>query len=189
MKSFFELIKIWWSIIINIFKRYCYFEFFASDKYFLKTNNRKNKIFLINNRFCNLYIKNILNRYSEFNPKIIKTLFFNINREIIFQLIKIISEFYYVLIKSLARIRIFLLIFDLKIEIIIEDILEIRHIKFLIDDNILPIKLIFFTFLYIDWSPVEINFNKINFNSFRDIITTIIIKLIIILPFVDSEIL
>jgi hypothetical protein len=78
----------------------------------------------------------------------------------IFQLIKIIGEFYYVLIRSLARIRIFLLIFDLKIEIIIEDILKIRYIKFSVDDNILPI-VIFFTFLYIGWNPVEINFNKI----------------------------
>jgi hypothetical protein len=99
----------------------------------------------------------------------------------IFQLIKIINEFYYVLIKSLARIRISLLIFDLKIEITIEDILKIRYIKFLIDDNILSVIYFLFTFLYINWNPVEVNFNKINFNFFRDIITAIIIKLIIIL--------
>jgi hypothetical protein len=46
----------------------------------------------------------------------------------IFQLIKIIGEFYYVLIKPLARICIFLLIFGLKIEIAIEDILKIGYI-------------------------------------------------------------
>jgi hypothetical protein len=55
-------------------------------------------------------------------------LFFYIYRKIIFQLIKIISEFYYILVRSLARIRIPLLTFDLKIEIIIEDILKIRYI-------------------------------------------------------------
>jgi hypothetical protein len=57
----------------------------------------------------------------------------------IFQLIKIIGEFYHVLIKSLTRIRISLLVFGLKIEIIIEDILEIRYIKFPVDGDILPI--------------------------------------------------
>jgi hypothetical protein len=55
-------------------------------------------------------------------------LFFYIYRKMIFQLIKIISELYYVLVKSLAHIRISLLIFDLKIEIAIENILEIRYI-------------------------------------------------------------
>jgi hypothetical protein len=44
----------------------------------------------------------------------------------IFQMIKIISELHYTLIRSLARIRISLLIFGLKIEIAIEDILKIR---------------------------------------------------------------
>jgi hypothetical protein len=92
------------------------------------------------------------------------------------------------LIKPLARIRIFLLIFDLKIEIIIEDILKIRHIKFLIDGNILPGVYFFLTFLYIDWNFVEINFSKINSDFLRDIVTAIIIKLIIILSFVNSEI-
>jgi hypothetical protein len=81
------------------------------------------------------------------------------------------------------------LIFGLKIEIIIEDILKIRHIKFLIDDNILPIIYFLFTFLYIDWNSVEVNFNKINSDFFRDIVTAIIIKSIIILPSVNSEIL
>jgi hypothetical protein len=57
-----------------------------------------------------------------------KALFFYVYREIFFQLIKIIDEFYYVLIKLLTRIRIFLLIFDLKIEIAIENILKIRYI-------------------------------------------------------------
>jgi hypothetical protein len=107
----------------------------------------------------------------------------------IFRLIKIISEFYYILVKSLARIRISLLIFDLKIEVIIEAILEIRHIKFLVDDNILSIIYFLFTFLYIGWNFVEINFNKINSDFFRNVITAIIIILIIILPSVDSEIL
>jgi hypothetical protein len=103
-------------------------------------------------------------------------------------LIKIIGEFYYILIKSLARIRIFSLIFDLKIEITIENILKIRYIKFSVDDNILPIIYIFFAFLYIGRNSVEVNFNKINSGFFRNIITTIIIKLIIILSFVNSEI-
>jgi hypothetical protein len=53
----------------------------------------------------------------------------------IFQLIKIISELYYALARSLTRIRISLLIFDLKIENIIENILKIRYIKFSVDDN------------------------------------------------------
>jgi hypothetical protein len=102
--------------------------------------------------------------------------------------IKIIGEFYYILIRSLTRIRISLLIFDLKIEIIIKDILKIRYIKFPIDDNILPMIYFLLIFLYIGRNPVEINFNKINSSSFRDIITSIIIKLIIILPSVNSEI-
>jgi hypothetical protein len=188
MKSLFGLIEVWWPIIINIFREYYYFKFFASDENFLKTNNRENEIFSINNRFCDLHIKKILNRYSELNPKIIKTLFFDINGEMIFQLIKIIGELYYILIKLLARIRISLLIFDLKIKIIIEDILEIRHIKFSVDGNILPIIYFFLTFLYIGWNSVEINFNKIKFSFFRNIITAIIIKSIIILPSINSEI-
>jgi hypothetical protein len=106
----------------------------------------------------------------------------------IFQLIKIIGELNYALIKSLARIRISLLIFGLKIEIIIKNILKIRYIKFPIDGNILLIIYFLFTFLYIGRKPVKINFNKINSNSFRDIFTGIIIKLIIILSFVNSEI-
>jgi hypothetical protein len=80
-----------------------------------RNNNRENKIFPINDRFCDLYIKSILNRYSEFSPKIIEVLFFDINRKMIFQLIKIIDEFYYVLIKSLARIRIFFFV-DIRFE-------------------------------------------------------------------------
>jgi hypothetical protein len=107
----------------------------------------------------------------------------------IFQLIEIISEFYYVLIRSFARIGISLLIFDLKIKITIENILEIRYIKFLIDGNILPIIYFFLAFPYIGWNPVEINFNKINSDSLRNVVTAIIIKLVIILSFVDPEIL
>jgi hypothetical protein len=76
----------------------------------------------------------------------------------------------------------------LKIEIIIENILKIRHEKFLVDGNILPIIYIFFAFPHIGWNPVEINFNKINSDFFRDIIMVIIIKSIIILSFIDSEI-
>jgi hypothetical protein len=85
-------------------------------------------MFPINNRFCDLYTKSILNRRSKFNPKIIILLFFCIYREINFQLIKIICELYHALIRPLTRIRISLLVFGLKIEIIIENILEIRHI-------------------------------------------------------------
>jgi hypothetical protein len=88
----------------------------------------------------------------------------------------------------LIRIRISLLIFDLKIEIAIENILEIRHIKFPVDNNILPIIYFFLTFLDIGRNPVEINFNKINSDFFRNIITAIIIKSIIILPSVNSKI-
>jgi hypothetical protein len=128
LESLFKLMEVWWFIIINILKGCYHFESFASDKYFFKTSNCGDKIFSINNRFCDLHAKNILNRYSEFNSKIIRTLFFYVYREIIFQLIKVIGEFHYILIKPLARIRISLLIFDLKIEIIIEDILEIRYI-------------------------------------------------------------
>jgi hypothetical protein len=80
------------------------------------------------------------------------------------------------------------LIFDLKIEIIIENILEIHHIKFLIDDNILSILCFLLTFSHVGWNPVEINFNKINSDFLRGVITAIIIKLIIILPFIVSEI-
>jgi hypothetical protein len=119
---------------------------------------------------------------------VIKTLFFYIYRKIIFQLIEIIDEFYYVLIKLLARIRISLLIFDLKIEIAIKNILKICYIKFPVDGDILSIIYIFFTFRYIGRNPVEINFNKINFNFLRDVVTAIIIKLLIILSSVNSEI-
>jgi hypothetical protein len=102
-------------------------------------------------------------------------------------LIKVIGEFYYILIKSLTRIRILLLIFDLKIESVIKNILKFRYIKFLIDGDILSKVYIFFTFLYVGWNPVEINY-KINSDFLRNIITAIIIKLVIILPFVDSEV-
>jgi hypothetical protein len=120
MKSPSELMKVWWPIAINILKRYCYFEFFIFNKYFLKANSRGNKIFPINNRFCDLYIKRILHRCSEFKTNIIKTQYYNRTCAMNFQLIKIIGEFYYILIRPLARIRISLLIFDLKIEIILK---------------------------------------------------------------------
>jgi hypothetical protein len=128
LKSLFELMEVWWSVAISISRKCCYIKFLAFGEYFLKANNRGNKIFPINNRFCDLYIKNILDRRSELSSKIIEILFFCIYREVIFQLIKIIGEFYHVLIRPLARIRIFLLVFDLKIEVVIENILKIRHI-------------------------------------------------------------
>jgi hypothetical protein len=103
-------------------------------------------------------------------------------------LIKVIGEIYYILIRLLARISIFLLIFGLKIEVAIENILKIRYIKFSIDGDILPIIYIFFIFLYIGWSFVEINYNKINSGFLHDVVTAMIIKLIIVLPSVDSEI-
>jgi hypothetical protein len=84
LESLSELMEVWWPIAINIFRRCYHIKFFVSDEYFLKTNNRGNKIFPIDDRFCDLHIKNILNRRSELNPKIIETLFFCIYREIIF---------------------------------------------------------------------------------------------------------
>jgi hypothetical protein len=76
LESLSELMKIWWLIAINIFRGCCHFESLAFDEYFFKTNNRENKIFPINDRFCDLHIKNILNRPLEFSSKIIKSLFF-----------------------------------------------------------------------------------------------------------------
>jgi hypothetical protein len=121
MKSPFELMERWWPAAIDIFKKYCCFEFLVPDEYFFKASSCGNKIFPISDRFCDLYIKSILNRRSKLNPKIIETLFFYIYRKVSFQLIDIIDEFYYVLIRPLARIRISLLIFGLKIEIIIKN--------------------------------------------------------------------
>jgi hypothetical protein len=128
LESPFGLMEIWWFIIISILKECCHFEFLVSGEYFFKANSCGNKIFPINNRFCDLHIKNILNWRSEVNSKIIKALFFYTCRKIIFQLIKIINELYHALIRPLARIHMFLLIFGLKIEITIENILKIRHI-------------------------------------------------------------
>jgi hypothetical protein len=105
----------------------------------------------------------------------------------IFQLIKIIGEFYYILIKSLTYIRIFLLIFRLEIEVAIENILEIYHIEIPINNNVLAVIYLFFIFLYIG-NPVKIYFDIINFGVFSNIVAAIIIKLIIILPFIDSKI-
>jgi hypothetical protein len=103
-------------------------------------------------------------------------------------LIKIISEFYYVLIESLACVRIFLLIFRLKVEIVIEDILEIYHIKIPINNNVLTIIYFLLTFLHISGNPVKIYFSVINFSVFNNIVAAVIIKLIIILPFIDPKI-
>jgi hypothetical protein len=92
------------------------------------------------------------------------------------------------LIESLACVRIFLLIFCLKIEIIVEDILKICYIKILINGNILAIIYFFLTFLYIGGDSVKIYFNIINFNILNSIVAAVIIKSIIILPFIDSKI-
>jgi hypothetical protein len=54
-----ELMEIWWLIAINIFRRCCHIKFLVSDVYFLKANSRGNEIFPIDDRFCDLYIKNI----------------------------------------------------------------------------------------------------------------------------------
>jgi hypothetical protein len=102
-------------------------------------------------------------------------------------LIKIIDEFYYVLIESLACICISLLVFHLKIEIVIENILEICYIKIPINDNVLAIIYFFLTFLYIGGNSVKIYFNIINFGVFNNIISAVIIKLIIILPSINSK--
>jgi hypothetical protein len=88
----------------------------------------------------------------------------------------------------LTCVRIFLLIFRLKIEIIIEDILEICHIKILINDNVLTMIYFLFTFLYIGGDPVKIYFDIINFDILNNIVAAVIIKLIIILPFINSKV-
>jgi hypothetical protein len=93
------------------------------------------------------------------------------------------------LIKSLACVRIFLLIFCLKVEIIIEDILEVCHIKIPINDNILAVIYFLFTLLYIGGGPVKIYFNIINFGIFNSIVAAVIIKSIIILSFIDPKML
>jgi hypothetical protein len=103
-------------------------------------------------------------------------------------LIKIISEFHYVLIESLTYVRISLLVFRLEIEIVIENILKICYIKILINNNILTIIYFLLTFLYIGGDPVKIYFNIINFDVFNSIISAVIIKLIIILPSINPKI-
>jgi hypothetical protein len=103
-------------------------------------------------------------------------------------LIKIIGEFHYVLIESLAYVYISLLIFRLKIEIAVENILEIYYIKISINDNILAIIYFFLIFLYIGGGPVKIYFNIINFGVLNNIISAMIIKSIIALPSINSKI-
>jgi hypothetical protein len=103
-------------------------------------------------------------------------------------LIKIIGELYYVLTELLTRVRISLLIFYLKIEIAIEDILKVCYIKIPINGNVLTIIYFFFTFLYIGGDPVKIYFDIINFDILNNIIAAVIIKLIIILTFIDPKI-
>jgi hypothetical protein len=107
---------------------------------------------------------------------------------VIFKLIKIIGELYYVLTESLAYVRIFLLIFRLKIKIAIEDILKICYIKVPINNNVLAVIYYFFTFLYIGGDLVKIYFNIINFDVLNNIIAAVIIKSIIILPFINPKI-
>jgi hypothetical protein len=106
----------------------------------------------------------------------------------IFQLIKIIDEFHYVLIKSLACVRISLLIFRLEIKITVENILKICYIKIPINNNVLAIIYFLFTLLYIDGDPVKIYFDIINFDILNNIVAAVIIKSIIILPFINSKI-
>jgi hypothetical protein len=103
-------------------------------------------------------------------------------------MIKIVGELYYVLTESLTCIYIFLLVFRLKIEIAIKDILEIYYIKILVNNNVLAIIYFFFTFLYIGGDPVKIYFNIINFNILNNIVAAVIIKLIIILSFINPKI-
>jgi hypothetical protein len=89
----------------------------------------------------------------------------------------------------LAYIRISLLIFRLKIEIVIEDILKIYHIKIPINNNILTIIYFLPTLLYIGGDPVKIYFNIINFDILNSIVAAVIIKSIIILPSINPKIL
>jgi hypothetical protein len=104
-------------------------------------------------------------------------------------LIKIVSEFHYVLIESLACVRIFLVIFRLEIEIVVEDILKIYYIEIPINNNILAVIYLFLAFSYIGRDPVKIYFGIINFDIFSSIVAAMIIKSVIILPFIDSKIL
>jgi hypothetical protein len=103
-------------------------------------------------------------------------------------LIKIVDEFYYILIESLACVRISLLVFRLKIEVAIEDILEICYIKISVNNNVLAIIYFFFIFLYIGGGSVKIYFDIINFDIFSNIVAAVIIKLIIILPFINPKV-
>jgi hypothetical protein len=103
-------------------------------------------------------------------------------------LIKIIGEFYYVLFKSLACVRKSLLVIYLEIKIIVENILKICYIKISINDNVLTIIYFFLTFLYIGGDPVKIYFDIINFSVLNNIISAMIIKLIIVLSFIDPKI-
>jgi hypothetical protein len=89
----------------------------------------------------------------------------------------------------LACVRISLLIFYLKIEIAIEDILEVYHIKIPVNNNVLAVIYFFLTLLYIGGDPVKIYFSIINFGILNNIVAAVIIKLIIILPFINSKVL
>jgi hypothetical protein len=89
----------------------------------------------------------------------------------------------------LTYIYISLLIFRLKIEIIIENILKVCHIKISVNSNILAIIYFFLAFLYIGGNPVKIYFGVINFGVLNNIVAAIIIKSIIILSFIDPKML
>jgi hypothetical protein len=82
-----------------------------------------------------------------------------------------------------------LLIFRLEIEVAVENILEICYIEILINGNVLAVIYFLFILLYIGRGLVKIYFDIINFAVLNNIVAAIIIKLIIILPFIDSKIL
>jgi hypothetical protein len=103
-------------------------------------------------------------------------------------LIKIINEFHCVLAELLACVRISLLVFHLKIEVVVEDILKICYIEVSVNDNVLAMIYLLFTFLYIGRGLVKMYFSIINFDVPNNIVAAMIIKSIIILPFINSKI-
>jgi hypothetical protein len=82
-----------------------------------------------------------------------------------------------------------LLILRLKVEVAIEDILKVCHIKIPINSNVLAVICFLLALLYIGGDPVKIYFDIINFDIFNSIVAAMIIKLFIILPFIDSKVL
>jgi hypothetical protein len=81
------------------------------------------------------------------------------------------------------------LVFRLKIEVAVEDILEIYYIEIPVNSNILAVIYFFLIFLYIGRDSVKIYFNIINIGVLSNIVAAVIIKLIIILPSINSKIL